>query len=97
MSCTFNLSSASEVNAVTATGTSCRVSSRLRAVTTMLSRLVAAAALPAVDAGCGASCASTGPEASSTPIIRLKQFRFIHSPPEGMSIAGGPLPPMTLG
>ncbi|MNV76157.1 hypothetical protein D3C71_1694920 [compost metagenome] len=72
MSCTFILSSASEVKAVTATGTSCRVSSRLRAVTVMLSRLVAEAALSAAGAACGASCASAAPETSSAPIIRLK-------------------------
>ena len=81
MSWTFILSSASEVKAVTATGTSCSVSSRLRAVTLMLSRFVGEAVLPAVGTACGVSCASTGPEASSAPIMRLRQFRFIRSSP----------------
>ncbi|KAG1529280.1 hypothetical protein G6F50_018104 [Rhizopus delemar] len=84
MSWTFILSSASEVKAVTATGTSCRVSSRLRAVTLTLSRLVGEADRPAG----GASCASTGPAASHAPIMRLKPFRFIHSSPRHVRIDG---------
>ncbi len=97
MSCTFILSRASAVKAVTATGTSCRVSSRLRAVTVMLSSVVADAVLPADGAACGASCASTGPEANSVPIIRLKQFRFIRSSPQASALQMAHCHPWSLG
>src|SRR5690606_41990118 len=79
---TLSLSSASAVNAVTATGTSCRVSSRLRAVTLMLSRVVVFCP-SAGAAGAAASCANTGTAVASTDtanaprIAVLNCLRFI--------------------
>ncbi len=80
MSRMFILSRLSDVNAVTATGTSCRVSSRLRAVTVTESSVVARLAgwPPSVPVSCANA---QGADASSTvPIARLKCLRFMDIP-----------------
>jgi len=74
--CTFCLNSAAEVNALTAIGTSCRVSSRLRAVTVTASSFFASAGC----AGGSACCARTGAAQATPnamPMARLMYVRFM--------------------
>src|SRR4249919_1402495 len=73
MSRTLSLSSACAVNAVTATGTSWIVSSRLRAVTVTVSSVVASLLVAAVGA---LSCANATGAARLSATARLRVLRF---------------------
>jgi hypothetical protein len=80
----LSLSSESAVNAVTATGTSCSVSSRLRAVTVIVSSFASAVAgcvACCVDAPASCARATIGSVADriAQAIARLKVLRFISS------------------
>src|SRR4249919_3472280 len=88
-SSTLSLSSASAVKAVTATGTSCSVSSRLRAVTVTAPRLVALFAGVASEGAvsCAHATGEASADTSTEPIARLKYLRFIASPPAGHTCA----------
>src|SRR5690554_7710431 len=93
MSLTLSLSIVSAVNAVTATGTSCRVSSRLRAVTVTASRVVAEDRGVAVVALSCAQAAAGAARPRAIARLRLLVFRlrFIDAPPRDASrTAAGP-------
>ena len=76
----FSLSRVSGVNAVTATGTSCRVSSRLRAVTLTESSVVALVA-GVSPAGAASGAHATGTDDNKTqPMTRLRCLRFMGLP-----------------
>src|SRR5690606_2920353 len=87
MSRMFSLSSVSGVNAVTATGTSCRVSSRLRAVTVMESNVVAW--WPAAGCCCSSACTNAAGASNAKPTAMLRYLRFIGLPPPGYDTGGG--------
>ena len=85
-SSTLSLSRLSAVNAVTATGTSCRVSSRLRAVTTIASRVPCSAC---TSAGVSWAYASGAQRPSATARLRLLCFRAARRSAAGVRRATG--------
>src|SRR5690606_10987093 len=92
MSLTLSLSMVSAVNAVTATGTSCRVSSRLRAVTLTASRVVADRGAVVVALSCAQAAAGAArPRAMARLRLLVFRLRFIDAPPrDARRTAGRP-------